>query len=489
MDEDFVWITDTAHDNQVVDANEENEPAVIAVPTSLPMPPPVPDPPNADYSDNLFIGGGGGPGERDQCPDDPDKRTPGICGCGVADVDTDDDGIFNCDDNCPITPNTDQQDTDADAVGDVCDCSYLNADYGVTLGTGRYVNPSKGDNTDNHCASYLRPCLTIAYALSQAQPGDTLMLAGGTFVENSLPIAQEINIFGWGPEYTYVNAAGSGSVFSVAIAQATFCGLTITGGSNENGGGIMNNGGDITVANGVVTNNEALGAGGGIATFNLGVVNLIQSTLSNNRATFGSGISMNNSSALISQSTINGNHAYSGGGIYTINHGLVDVVNSTISGNAADTSGGGINNDTNSIISIAYSTITENAATIGGYAINNAGLTVTVGGTIVANQAENGTNCSGVITSAAYSIDSGTSCGFTGIGDQQNVDMYTYLLPLANYGGLTETHALVNGASITNPAVLGGAASCSVNIDQRGISRPYLNHCDIGSFEWQAHDP
>ena len=32
----------------------------------------------------------------DACPDDPDKETPGICGCGVPDVDTDGDGAFDC---------------------------------------------------------------------------------------------------------------------------------------------------------------------------------------------------------------------------------------------------------------------------------------------------------------------------------------------------------------------------------------------------------
>lgn len=32
----------------------------------------------------------------DACPDDPDKATPGICGCGVSELDTDGDGIPDC---------------------------------------------------------------------------------------------------------------------------------------------------------------------------------------------------------------------------------------------------------------------------------------------------------------------------------------------------------------------------------------------------------
>jgi len=41
----------------------------------------------------------------DFCPDDPDKTEPGICGCGVADTDTDQDGTPDCNDECPDDPN------------------------------------------------------------------------------------------------------------------------------------------------------------------------------------------------------------------------------------------------------------------------------------------------------------------------------------------------------------------------------------------------
>jgi len=57
----------------------------------------------------------------DLCPGDPDKIVPGICGCGVADTDTDGDGIADCVDNCPSAANADQRNTDGDAFGDACD--------------------------------------------------------------------------------------------------------------------------------------------------------------------------------------------------------------------------------------------------------------------------------------------------------------------------------------------------------------------------------
>ncbi|HQL53920.1 MAG TPA: C1 family peptidase [Phycisphaerae bacterium] len=60
------------------------------------------------------------PGITDECPDDPDKTEPGTCGCGTPDVDSDDDGVMDCVDNCPETANADQADADTDGVGDVC---------------------------------------------------------------------------------------------------------------------------------------------------------------------------------------------------------------------------------------------------------------------------------------------------------------------------------------------------------------------------------
>jgi hypothetical protein len=65
----------------------------------------------------------------DGCPLDPNKTSPGVCGCGVADTDSDGDGTPDCNDLCPsdagkIAPGTcgcGIADTDADADG-LVDC-------------------------------------------------------------------------------------------------------------------------------------------------------------------------------------------------------------------------------------------------------------------------------------------------------------------------------------------------------------------------------
>jgi len=90
---------------------------------------------------------------NDLCPNDLTKTEAGICGCEVADTDTDGDGTANCHDNCPNDPNksapgicdcgTPDTDSDSDGTADchdgcpgdpdkiapgICDCSTPDSD-------------------------------------------------------------------------------------------------------------------------------------------------------------------------------------------------------------------------------------------------------------------------------------------------------------------------------------------------------------------------
>jgi hypothetical protein len=72
---------------------------------------------NADQTD----ADGDGAGDAcDQCPEDAQKRQPGLCGCGVPDLDSDGDSVPDCIDNCPSTSNPNQRDSVGDGVGDAC---------------------------------------------------------------------------------------------------------------------------------------------------------------------------------------------------------------------------------------------------------------------------------------------------------------------------------------------------------------------------------
>lgn len=68
-----------------------DEVTVVVRATVVPVPPPSPPPPPP-------------PPSEDNCPDDPNKTEPGVCGCGVPDVDSDGDGAMNCLDGCPSDP-------------------------------------------------------------------------------------------------------------------------------------------------------------------------------------------------------------------------------------------------------------------------------------------------------------------------------------------------------------------------------------------------
>ncbi|MBL9118735.1 MAG: hypothetical protein JNL80_02330 [Phycisphaerae bacterium] len=69
-----------------------------------------------DACESLDSDGDGTTDTLDGCPTDPLKTSPGMCGCGVADLDTDSDGLVNCldddDDNDGVPDNADGCPTD-----------------------------------------------------------------------------------------------------------------------------------------------------------------------------------------------------------------------------------------------------------------------------------------------------------------------------------------------------------------------------------------
>jgi cysteine-rich repeat protein len=98
---------------------------------------------------------------EDACPSDPDKTTPGICGCGIPDTDSDGDGTPNCNDQCPadslkVAPGTcgcGVVDTDTDGDGtpdctDQCPADASKTSPGL-CGCGVADTDTDGDGTPN----------------------------------------------------------------------------------------------------------------------------------------------------------------------------------------------------------------------------------------------------------------------------------------------------------------------------------------------------
>ncbi len=140
----------------------------------------------------------------------------------------------------------------------------------------------------------------------------------------------------------------------------TLQGLTITGGSSSSiGGAIVNNAGTVTLNHSQVTGNRAVGAGGGIASGNLGKSTGILGTLTlnfsqvnNNTVSGGSmnfpnvggGIIVKYGTAVLNASQVNGNTAAgSAGGIADVG-GALSLNVSQVDNNTAQGGGGGIAN-------------------------------------------------------------------------------------------------------------------------------------------------
>jgi hypothetical protein len=231
---------------------------------------------------------------------------------------------------------------------------------------------------------------------------------------------------------------------------------------------------DSTVSGNQTTGTSGLGAGIRSA----GPLTLNRSTVSGNSTTLdaggrGGGIDMNISAGTaaltISNSTISNNHsggnsggAGGGGGVFTAGSvSPISIVGSTIAGNTTLGFGGGIN--------LNATASSENTI----YAGNTA--------------AAGGDNCSASFSPANNNVETGSSCDFTGAGNQQSLSTGVLGLGvLAPNGGLTATRALGAGSV----AVDAGSAGCGgLTIDQRGRPRGgSAGTCDVGAFEVQDTD-
>jgi predicted outer membrane repeat protein len=241
---------------------------------------------------------------------------------------------------------------------------------------------------------------------------------------------------------------GGGGISSLApSSRVTRC--TFTDNSSADFGGGLYSTADLTVTDCAFTGNEADAEGGGISSF--GPLAVTGSTFSGNTAPVsGGGISTYQLTAF--DCTFSGNTASFGGGLYgaPLLGVPLTVVDCTFSGNSAS-SGGGI-------------------------LINGGVMNLT--GTILANSPAGGDLV--VEDGAAFGsedlIEDGTGVGMQFVNSRSCDPL---LAPLGNYGGLTQTFALLPGS----PAINAGSPA-EVTPDQRGFGT--VGPRDIGAFESQG---
>jgi len=234
-------------------------------------------------------------------------------------------------------------------------------------------------------------------------------------------------------------------------------------------------------------------------------VTVTRSTVSGNRTSGvganGGGVS-SQAAVTVTGSTVSGNSTGGsssvGGGIFST--GAVTVTRSTVSGNSTAgfaARGGGVFSSGN--ITLSHSTVTDNHAHATGGGIWSFSDTITITNSIVAGNTADGGNPDLDLGTSALTVDysligdsigSGVTGG-SGVG--YILDQSANLAPLADNGGLTQTHALLVGS----PAIDAGDPAILPNpgeFDQRGA--PFLRvvddpiapgtAIDIGAFEHQA---
>lgn len=380
--------------------------------------------------------------------------------------------------------------------------------------------------------------LREALALADSTPEPDTITFGGAVFSDAVPdtitlqsgplnVITSVTIQGPGASLLTIDGDQKSRIFAVNselsyIPKTTISGMTITGGSGVNGGAISIIDRDFTLVDSVVTGNAAIGKGGGIwgDGFRMTFTMLRTSVTNNTAGSDGGGIYIEDTRGIltIEDSTISGNTAGDdGGGIYLYDpdHDII-IRGTTISGNTAANKGGGIyfyNIDggypftlENSTVSgnrarlgggvymftpypalILNSTIADNTATEmgGGLFIFDAGDSFVIRNTILAGNTVNGVTGSDLtVTSGTFqavtnsliqAMADGALVATTTSGNILNED--PLLLPLADNGGRTKTHAL----KPNSPALNKAAVDAQITTDQRGIARS--SEPDIGAYE------
>lgn len=252
---------------------------------------------------------------------------------------------------------------------------------------------------------------------------------------------------------------------------------------NDGGGGTVFNLGTLKVTNSTFDGNHAMWWGGAILNrgINATISDISNSTLSNNSAFMGGGISNEGSIIKILSSTFSGNLAQNIGGGISNSGPLTKISNSTFSGNSATYWGGGVFTSA-PLTTLINSTFSGNSAS----ADHGGGLKVyksTVGtlmNTIFSNTISGG-DCSfidsDIITTASNNLSNDNTCP----GDIGDVTRFDATLKdndciTPSPIGCVKTHALFSGSNAIDATVDG------TDIDQRGFAAKGIR--DIGAYEF-----
>jgi predicted outer membrane repeat protein len=382
---------------------------------------------------------------------------------------------------------------------------------------------------------------TIQAAIDDAGTvnGDTISITDATHTEEGITVYRDLTIQGQGQATTTVQAhaargAATDRVFHIASGSTvTIKDMTIRHGNLARDGGGIYNEGTLTLENVTVKDNDADDEGGGIYNEEDADLTLTDCTVSGNTADSGGGIYNYDGVLALTNCTVSGNEATgsggwgggicndseadqgstltnctvsdnkatgtdgNGGGIY--HYGDLTLTNCTVSGNEANDDGGGIYSTED--ITLTNCTVTDNTADADndgdgdGGGIYRESYAVNLKNTILAGNTDptSDPDCYGTLTSYGYNLIQTVSANCTIGGDTTGniIGQAPNLGPLQDNGGPTETHALLLNSPALDaiPEEAGGDYNGAPGTDQRGLTRPQGDSCDIGAFEAEPPPP
>jgi predicted outer membrane repeat protein len=225
----------------------------------------------------------------------------------------------------------------------------------------RYVAVTGTDSGD--CSNPAAACRTPQYAVEQAEPGDEVRIAAGTYtVTDTIRISQSLVLTGgystadWdSPDpianptrlsgagiYRVIHITGTGTV---AVSHVTIADGYV---DSEPGAGIWNAGASLTVRGVTFTSNQLANpaegdvSGAGIANIDGGGLHLVDCRFEDNSSGGHGGALYNGfgASTFVSGTVFAGNSALGGGGGAIDSRGPLVLVSSTVTGNVASSAGG-----------------------------------------------------------------------------------------------------------------------------------------------------
>ena len=338
---------------------------------------------------------------------------------------------------------------------------------------------SYGGGIDNHGTATLNNC-TVS--------GNSASDGGG--LANSYGMLTLTNCTVSGNSAT----PGAGGGVNNLSGTTTLTNCTISGnsgGSNAGGGGVNNDfgTGTVTLTDCTISQNfaGATGSGGGVQNLGTGPVTLTDCTISGNTAYRGGGISnyLSGSTMVLINCTVSENSSTVVGGGGLENGGTLTLTDCTVSGNSSSDNGGGLANYSGGTLTLTNCTISGNSASVnGGGVYSAAGTTDTISNTIVAGNTAgtSGPDAFGNFISQGHNLigETAASAGWVAsdLTGTSAAPLDPLLAPLGDYGGPTQTMALLPGS----PALGAGIAVAGLTTDQRGQSLDFPSP-DIGAYQ------